>query len=183
VSELRLVPPPQRAERRRALRSALARLGRPLRVLAEDVSGLDGCIDLVAADPAGRVVLVLVADEGGDLELLAHGLAQRAWLAPRLRDWLQLAPDLGIRPGERIELFLVAPEIGARTRAAARAVDAERIALARCRWVGDPAGGPARPLLDPVPLPGEAPAGVARSSAFRTGLSDELLGLGNGTAH
>jgi hypothetical protein len=183
VSELRLVSPPPRAERRRALRSALARMGRPLRVLAEDVCGLDGAIDLVAADPAGRVVVVLLGDETGDLELVAHGLAQRAWLAPRLRDWLQLAPDLGIQPDERIELLLIAPEIGARTRALARAVDAEGIALARCRWVGDPAGGPARPLLDPVPAAGDPAGGRRRESAFRTGLNDELLGFGNGTAH
>jgi hypothetical protein len=179
VSELRFVPSPPLGELRRALRGAVARMGRPLRVLAEDVCGLDGAIDLVAADPAGRVVLVLVGEAGGDLELVGHGLAQRAWLAPRLRDWLKLVPDLAIRPDERIDLLLVAPELGARARAAARAADGEGIGLARCRWVADERGS-AQLLLEPLPPTGEP---LPRRSGFRTGLTDELLGFTSNTTH
>lgn len=178
MSGLRLAPPPPRDELRRALRAVLGRLGRPLRVLAEDVAGLEGAIDLVAADPAGRVVLVLVADAGGDLELVADGLAQRAWLSPRLGDWRKLAPELDIRPGEGIDLLLLAPEFGARARSAARAADPEGISLARLRFVADGQGQP-RPLLERL----EAPAGARRRgsgapprSTFRSGLCDADLG-------
>lgn len=180
MSDLRLAPYPPGDELRRALRAALGRLGRPLRVLAEDVAGLEGAIDLVAADPAGRVVLVLVGDAGGDLELVAHGLAQRAWLAPRLGDWLKLAPELDIRPQEAIELLLLAPEFGARARAAARAADPEGISLARLRFVAD-GQAPGRPLLERL----EAPGGGRRRSGppparsiFRTGLADADLAVG-----
>lgn len=175
MSELRLVAPPSRAALRRALRGAISRLGRPLRALAEDVCGLDGAIDLVAAEPSGRVVLVLVGEAGEDLELVGHALAQRAWLAPRLGDWLQLAPDLGIRAHETPSLLLVAPDFGDRARAAAAAVDAEGIGLARYRCVADDSGGPARVLLETV-APGAGGAGArARRAVFRTGLTDDLL--------
>jgi hypothetical protein len=175
VSELRFVPPPSRAALRRALRGAIARLGRPLRALAEDVCGLGGTIDLVAAEPSGRVVLVLVAEAGEDLELVGHALAQRAWLAPRLGDWLQLAPDLGIRSHETPSLLLVAPDFGDRARAAAAAVDAEGIGLARYRCVADDAGGPARVLLETITAGSGAAGAGARRSVFRTGLTDDLL--------
>jgi hypothetical protein len=158
----------------------VGRLGRPLRVLAEDIAGLDGTIELVAADPGGRVVAVLLGGEGEDLELVAHGLAQRAWLAPRIGDWLKLAPELDIRPREGVDLLLVAPDFGARARAAAGAADPEGIALARFRFaaVGKE---PARILLETLPpprVPDERPRAPATPrSAFRTGLSEADLGL------
>jgi hypothetical protein len=185
MSDLRLAPPLPRPELRRALRAALGRLGRPLRVLAEDVAGLEGAIDLVAADPSGRVVLVLVADAGGDLELVADGLAQRAWLAPRLGDWVKLAPDLDIRPAEGIDLLLLAPEFGARARAAARAADPDRLTLARLHFVAEGQGSP-RPLLErlEVSVPGGRRRGASPPprSAFRSGLCDadlDAAGLGS----
>ena len=50
----------------------MPRAGRPLRILAEDVAGLERRLDLVAADGAGRVVLVLVAGSASEsLELVA----------------------------------------------------------------------------------------------------------------
>lgn len=179
MSAVRWANAPPRREQRRALRAALSRLGRPLRVLAEDVSGLAGSIDLVAADPDGRVVVVLLVDgdqPGADLALVARGLAERAWLAPRLADWVKLAPDLGIRPTEAPRLLLVAREPSAAARLAAREADADDLVLARLRFAS--AGGAPAALLEVLDPPESAPAPVTRlRAAFRTGLSDELLGL------
>ncbi len=178
MSALHRLPPPPRETQRRLLREGLAAGGRPLRTLAEDVRGLDGPLDLVTVDGGGRVVLVLLGQAGEDLELVAHGLAQRAWLAPRLGDWLQLAPELGLRPDRDVALMLVAPEFGPRARAAAEAVDAEGIELVRALFV-DSADGP-RVVLDRLrpegPPRARRPARRAAPS-FRCGLDDADLGV------
>lgn len=163
---IRAVRVSSRAEARSALRGAVEGLGRPLRVLAEDISGLDRALDLVCADPAGRVVLVLLGAEGEDLELVAEGLAQRAWLEPRLDDWRKLAPGLDVRPELGVGILLVAPDFGARARQAARA--APGIGLARVRFVATAGGDPAREtpvaLLERLESP-HAPAAEARPGA------------------
>ena len=184
MTELRLTHSPPRPELRRQLRGALGRLGRPLRVLAEDIAGLESPIDLVAVDPRGRVVLVLVGEEGEDLELVANGLAQRAWLEPRLGDWRKLAPELEIRPDQGVGLLLVAPGFGPRALTAA-AADAQGIALARSRFVETARREPPRLLLETL-RPVGANGGADRpgaSAGFRTGLSDEDLGLTPDEAH
>ncbi len=94
LPDLSLTAPPARAELLAQLGSRLTELIPGARLLAERVLGADSRIDFIVAEPSGRVILVLVGEEGQDLELIGRGLAQRAWVEARLRDCLQLAPNL-----------------------------------------------------------------------------------------
>ena len=124
------MPPLERRPQRDrlALRGALLRLTPPLETLAEDVLGAVSRIDLVTRDPDGAVTVVLVAQAGADLAKLAEGVAQRAWLAPRLDDWNQLAPHLALQPERGVDLLLVAPRFDERTRLAAEELPGLRLA-------------------------------------------------------
>ncbi|MCC6642204.1 MAG: hypothetical protein IT386_13675 [Deltaproteobacteria bacterium] len=176
MPEISLVAPPARPDLRRAVRSRLADLGLTLRVIAEDLLGADGAIDLVALDPQGGVVLALLADEGGDLELMGRALAQRSWVEPRLRDWLQLSPRLGLAADAPVRLLLLAPGFGPAALAAAQALRAGLVDLATYRCVRN--GGAVEVLLERVR--GRAPADRAGSrplSTFRSGLGDADLSL------
>jgi len=125
------MPAERRAERERlALRGALLRLTPPLEAIAEDVLGLVSRIDLVARDPDGAVTLILVAGAGADLARLGEGIAQGVWLAPRLADWDQLAPHLGLAAERGVRVLLVAPHFDERTRAAADALGPDLVRLA-----------------------------------------------------
>jgi hypothetical protein len=164
----------RRALRERlALRGALLRLTPPLETIAEDVLGLVSRIDLVARDPDGAVTVVLEAKAGGDLARLAEGIAQRAWLAPRLADWNQLAPHLALATDRGVRLLLVAPRFDDRTRAAVDALGRERAQLAELIPRGD-LDVELRPL-DPEPAaePPPAPTPIPRrDTGFRSGLRD-----------
>ncbi|MBW2313095.1 MAG: hypothetical protein JRH10_02805 [Deltaproteobacteria bacterium] len=177
---------PPRAELVARVRDALAELGTSLRILATDVLGADARIDLVAADPDGRVTLVLVTAAGDDLAGVALALAQRAWVEARLPDWAQLAPQLGLRSEAPLRVVLVGPAFSPTAIAAARAADAEDIDLVRFLCVrGAGNGRDVRVLLEPVRLAGATHAAPAprRTGAppptvrFRSGLSDADLDL------
>ena len=155
----------------------------PLRVLAEDVLGADSTIDLVTVDPAGRIVLVLVADDEQGAALLTRGLAQRAWVIPRLRDWLQLGPGLEISGTAPVVVRLLCPSFSPETRAAAETLSGA-IELFVCRPVRN--GSETGVLLEPL-LPGPAkpidgrptsePPARSPGSRFRSGLSEDDLAL------
>jgi hypothetical protein len=171
------------AERRRALRRALAAQWPELRVVAEDVLGAESRIDLVAVGPAGEVLILLAGEPEQDLALVARGLAQRAWVEAHLPDWLKLAPDLGARLEAGVAVLLLCDHFGAEALAAARALGPGRIAIAACHWVTDRAE--LRAWLAPIELePAPEAAGPRAEVAapppapeFRTGLRDEDLGL------
>ena len=164
----------RRLQRERlALRGALLRLTPPLETIAEDVLGVVSRIDLVARDPDGAVSVVLVAQAGEDLPRLAEGLAQRAWLAPRLPDWNQLAPPLALAAERGVRVLLVAPRFDDRARAAAEALGPDQVRLAELLPRGDLdvelrllEPGPAVPPTQP---PSPSPR---RETGFRTGLRD-----------
>jgi hypothetical protein len=169
------MPPPERRPQRDrlALRGALLRLTPPLETLAEDVLGVVSRIDLVTRDPDGAVTVVLVAAAGADLARLAEGIAQRAWLAPRLDDWNQIAPHLALQADRGVGLLLVAPRFDDRTRVAVEALGGRDVRLAELLPRGD---------LD-VELrlvPAAEPTGAPRpdgptprlDGGFRTGLRD-----------
>ena len=164
--------------RRRALRRALASGAERLRVVAEEVLGADTRIDQVCVGPAGETLLVLYAEPGRDLELVARGLAQRAWVEARLADWLQLAPDLGLRPEAGVGVLLVCPAFGAEARAAAASAGG-RMRLALCHFEHE--GSELRAWIAPVEPEAPRATPSARSAEpvaeFRTGLSDADLGL------
>jgi hypothetical protein len=103
---------------------------------------------------------------------VTRGLAQKAWVEPRLRDWLQLAPHLGVRPEMGVRLLLLCPGFRAESRAAASALapDAPELILYRCLRNGASVDA----LLEPLD---NAPAAPAPAAPFRTGLTDADLGI------
>jgi len=167
------------------LRGRLGHAVPGLRLLAEGLTGADAPIDFVALEPGGRLVLILVGDRGQDLELVGRGLAQRAWVATRLSDWIQLAPNLGLRPDSEVRVLLLCPSYTAETRTAVRAIGPDVMALAIYRCVENGAGfqvlvehvvtdEPEASATAPQPGPGAA---RATAPPFRTGLTDADLGL------
>ena len=128
--------PERIAHERLALRGALLRLTPPLETVAEDVLCAISRVDLVARDPDGAVSIVLLSNQGADLARLAEGIAQCAWLSPRLPDWEQLAPHLGLDTSG-VRLLLVCPRFDERTRLAAIALGAERVQLLETLPRGD----------------------------------------------
>jgi hypothetical protein len=186
LPDLSFTAPPPRPELLRETRLALLDAQPGLRIVAQGLLGAQAPIDFVAIEAEGRLVLVLVADDDQDLELLARGLAQRAWVAPRIADWLQLAPDLGVRQRAGIRLVLLAARFRPETEAAAQALgeDAPELWIYRCVRNGsgvavlvEPphtqlAAPPAADELGPEPA--QAPG---QASGFRTGLSEADLGL------
>ena len=183
---LRFIDPLPRGELRRALRAGDA-FEPPLRVFAEDLLGADATIDLVGVDPAGRVIVVLTFEQGEDREAIARALAQRAWVRPRLADWLQLAPSLPFAADAPVVVRLLCPEFSSDTLAAARELGPEIVELATVRCVQN--GAEATVLVSRVGEPPEAPrtAPAAPSASpspspeadtrFRSGLSEADLGL------
>lgn len=117
----------------RGLREKLDNLGLSLRVVAEGMLGADSPIDLVTVDPGGGVKLIFVSSQGEDPALVGHALAQRDWVSPRLRDWLKLSPDLGIRPERGVGLLLLAPSFSSGVIAAAQATEPDAVMLASYR--------------------------------------------------
>ena len=167
------MPPPE--ERRRALRGALGALVPGWHPLAENVLGADARIDWVGRDGDGRCVIVLVGSAGGDLALVAEGLAQRAWVAARLPDWAQLAPDAGLRPSGEVAVVLLAPTFRPAAIEAARAAGGATFALATLRFVEN--GSAASPLLERIGEPGDPSDAEPATAGFRSGLSAADLDL------
>lgn len=183
LSDLRLISPPPRPDLLGQLRGRLGHAVPGSRLLAEGLMGADAPIDFVALEPGGRVVLILVGDHGQDLELVGRGLAQRAWVAMRLGDWIQLAPNLGLRPDSQVRVLLLCPSHSPETRAAVRAIGPDVMALAIYRCVEDGAGFEV--LVEHVvadepearaTAPRRSPA-TTPTPPFRTGLTDADLGL------
>jgi hypothetical protein len=180
MAEIGWARTPPRPELVRGVCKGLPGLGVSLRVLARDLLGAEARIDLVAADPDGRVTLVLVGSGDDDLALVALALAQRAWVEARLPDWIQLAPELGLRADGPVRVMLVAPSFSAPAAAAVRAAAPEDIDLVRYRCLHDGSGTSI--LLEADRLGGGrvspgAVAGPPPAARFRTGLSDSDLAL------
>jgi hypothetical protein len=185
LPDLRLISPPPREDLLARLRGRLGHAVPGLRVLAEGLTGADAPIDFVALEPGGNVVLILVGDRGQDLELVGRGLAQRTWVAARLGDWIQLAPNLGLRPDSEVRVLLLCPVFTPETRTAVEAIGPDVMALAIFRCVEDGSGFEVlvEHLAADETAAGEtAPRLIPRASPtepepFRTGLTDADLGL------
>jgi hypothetical protein len=190
MAELSLAAPPERAALLGQIGARIVDLDPSLRVVARDLLAAERSIDFVAVDSRGRAVLVLVGEERGDLILVAQGLAHRAWVAPRLQDWLQLSPNLGIRPEAGVRVVLLSPEFGPDARAAAGAAGDSPLELAIYRFVTNGAWESVlvEPLearthlhrvdstapAPPIPSPSDS---LPRPASFRTGLREEDLVL------
>ena len=187
MPDLRLIAPPPRDELLSQLRGRLGHAVPGLRLLAEGLLGADSTIDFVALEPTGRVVLILVGDHGDDLELVARGLAQRAWVSARLGDWAQLAPNLGLRPDAEVRALLACPAFGAEASAAVRALGSGVMSAVTYRCVQNgvsfevlvehPFAMDPDPADEPESSSHEPDAASSSSPRFRTGLSDADLGL------
>jgi hypothetical protein len=187
MPDLRLIAPPPRDELIGQLRGRLGHAVPGLRVLAERLLGADSIIDFVALEPTGRVVLILVGDRDDDLELVARGLAQRAWVSARLGDWTQLAPNLGFEPEAEVRVVLACPAFGTEASAAVRALGSGVMTAVTYRCVQNGTGFEVlleHPFaMDPEPTgepigSREMPASnESKAPQFRTGLSDIDLGL------
>jgi hypothetical protein len=197
VSGLLRVAAPPRARVLAGLSGLLASLPEPLHPLVEQVTGLEGKIDLVARDGRGGAVAVSLAAEGQDLIALADLLAQCDWLRPRLRDWLKLNPALGVNPELGVRGLLLAQEFGPRTVAVARSVGRDELALGRVsafEWQGglqlavEPLALGAPRSASPAPVAYAPPPPLETETAARDGGGDEraarlaLAELGPGVA-
>ncbi len=174
--ELTAVPP--RAHLIERLRPRLGELVHGLLVIAEGLLGADSKIDFVGIEPSGRVVLILLGEPGEDLQLVGRALAQRVWVEPRVRDWIQLAPNIAARPAAGVRVLLLCPDFCAQTRAAVASLGDDVVSLARYRCLRN--GADLHLLFDhptePSPLPFHPPE-MSAQPPFRTGLTDEDLGL------
>jgi len=181
LSELRAAPPPPRSELLTALSARLPGVIPGFRALATDLLADSSRIDVFGVTDDGVAVLALIGDAGDDLVLLARALAQREWLAPRLADWLKLAPDLGLRSGEPVRAVVLCPSFGPEVRAALRSLEPGAVELVAWRFLRN--GSDADLLLDPLcpapasPGPAVRPGELESPSSFRTGLSERDLGL------
>ncbi|MFP6641306.1 MAG: hypothetical protein VCC04_13750 [Myxococcota bacterium] len=183
-----LATPPQSAEELRSLvQTEVGHLDPAWRVIAKDILGLDGRIDLVALDGRGRVVVILLGLLGeDDRALLTRLVAQRSWVAPRVGDWAQLAPELELDPAAPVRGVLMAPDFAGETRTAAESLDTLPVEL--IRYTSLRTGARQQVLLSPLEpgsfeaFPRETREQISRrpkppEPVFRSGLSDQDLGL------
>jgi hypothetical protein len=180
LADLTPAEPPSRSQLVEGLRARLGEIVPTLRVIAEGVLGADSGIDFVGVEPTGRVVLILIGEEGDDLELIGRAIAQRAWVEARIRDWVQLAPNLGVRPGAGARAVLLCPSFRHATETAAAALGDQAVSLVRYRCVNN--RGCLEILLEPITREFARGSATPRSDgsgapAFRTGLNDEDLAL------
>jgi len=177
LPDLQLIAPPPREELQRQLLPRLPDVVPGMRLLARDLLAAEGRIDFVVLEPTGRVVLILVSSEEDDLELVGSALAHRAWIEPRLTDWLQLAPGLGVRPDRGVGALLLCHSVRPETLAAAASLGGA-LSLARYRCVKNETGVETLVELEWLPEPPAGPVGiVSETPPFRTGLSDADLDL------
>jgi hypothetical protein len=180
MTELRRALTPPRGELLDLLGGRLGEVVPGWQLLAKDLLGADLAIDLLGADSHGRAVLVQVGGAAGeDLELIGRALVQRAWVMPRVRDWLQLAPGLPLRPEAGVLAVLLCPAFRPEAVAATQALEPASLVLATYRVFRD--GSRFEPLLEPVGVaavePPLQPVSPASAAPFRTGLTDEDLDL------
>ncbi|MDG2334161.1 MAG: hypothetical protein P8Q97_08055 [Myxococcota bacterium] len=156
--EFARIPPGSAKAIRAEAREQLGQLGQGLRVIAEDVMGLTSSIDLLAVDPDGGLVAILIASEPDqEPALLGRGIAHRAWADQRAKDWCTLAPELAIAWDRPARCILLAPDFGEETRLAARTLGSDTVLLVR--YLALRAGKETGLLLEPLahlPEPGRA---------------------------
>ena len=117
--------PPSKARQtlsREEIRGQLPRLHPPLRLLGEDWLAASTTIDFITLDPEGDVTLLLVGQAGEDPALLTQALAHRSWVAARLGNWRQLAPDAGIATDAQVRAVLLCPSFAPETLVAAESL-------------------------------------------------------------
>ncbi|MEE3326057.1 MAG: hypothetical protein VX252_01845 [Myxococcota bacterium] len=187
MSEVQLTPPHSAAELQAQVRAEVEHLDPAWRVIAEGILGLEDRIDLIAIDGRGRIVVILLGLAGEDDRTgLTRLIAQRAWVAERLGDWAQLAPELELDADAPVRGVLMASEFSAQTRASLKELG--DLSLELIRYTSLRSRGRPQIVLSPLEastspvfnqeaqdpsLGRPKPSG----SVFRSGLSEEDLGL------
>jgi len=168
VGELRISTAPPRRELLDLLGARLGNMVPGWQTLAEDLLGSDATIDLLGSDSSGRTVAVLIGEAGEDLELIGRGLAQRAWIVPRVRDWLQLAPSLPLRPEAGVLAVLLCPSFRPEAWPWARFGTCATVpASSRCSNESTPATRSSAPRLPRAP-PRRRPSAPASPTKIST---------------
>jgi len=200
LAELEWQGAPERRALRRAIRHELLRRDGSWRVIAEELLAESSRIDLLVRGAEGELVVIRIGAAEEDAALLTRLLSDRAWLAPRIEDWMKLAPELDLDPTAGIRGLLVCPDFGRETCLATTGLPERSMELLRYRFLAqqgrlvaclepvspgilpDPAsvsedeeivGRPSRHDLETDPAPVDPP----RPSRFRTGLRDADLGM------
>jgi len=187
LSEIQMALPRSAVELRAWVRAEVEHLDPAWRVIAEGILGLEDQIDLIAIDGRGRVVVTLLGLAGeDDRTLLTRLIAQRSWVAARLGDWAQLAPELELDPNAPVRGVLIAPDFSAQTRTCLKELGPLSLELIRYsalrfrerpQLILDPLESTSfrvfsQEARDPTQTEPKPPASV-----FRSGLSEEDLGL------
>jgi hypothetical protein len=180
LADLSFTAPPSRLQLVEQLRPRLGEIIPSFHLVAESMLGADSLIDFVGVEPSGRVVVILLGAEGEDLEMIGRALAQRAWVEPRIRDWIKLAPNLGARLGAGVRVVLLCASFHPETEAAAAALGPNTIHLARYRCLRD--SNSLEIVLEPssqasIPPPPPNRPTASNLPPFRTGLTDDDLDL------
>lgn len=187
MAEIMAAPPHSAEQLRSLVQTEVGHLDPAWRVIATDILGLDGRIDLIALDGRGRLVVILLGLTGeDDRSLLTRLLAQRSWVTARIGDWAQLAPELELDPGARVRGVLMAPDFTEETQAAAGTLEPHLVEL--IRYTTLQTGSRQQVLLgrlDPgafETFPRENREQTTSrpkppAPVFRSGLSDQDLGL------
>jgi hypothetical protein len=178
LTDLNFTAPPSQPQLVELLRPRLGEVVPSIQLIAENMLGAGSLIDFVGVEPTGRVVVILIGSEGEDLELVGRGLAQRAWVEPRIRDWIQLAPNLGARPGAGVRVVLLCASFHAETEAAAAALGTNIFHLARYRCLRN--NSSLEIVLEPLSRATTPPPSRAAPTdlpPFRTGLTEDDLDL------
>lgn len=162
--------PIEQASLRRALRHALRRFAPGWRVIAEGFLGATTPIDLLAIGDGGELICVRCATEDGgpapDARLLAQGLSDLGWIAPRIQDLRNLAPELGLSALEKPCSLLVTPhvdsDVGTAVDHLAGVLGAGRLSLVRYRPLRQQGQlalllEPVKPLTPPPRQPSASP--------------------------
>ncbi len=129
MAELEWQGIPEQASLRRALRHALRRAEPTLRVIAEDFLAESTPIDLLAIGAGGDLLSLRIGGESEETSLFTRALADLAWLRPRRRDLLKLAPGLGLEATAEPRAMIFCPHFTSESRLAAESLAVRSLEL------------------------------------------------------
>ncbi|MEZ4332855.1 MAG: hypothetical protein R3F35_13925 [Myxococcota bacterium] len=137
-----------RADLRRALAVEIAAVRSDLRLVAEGFLGEESVMDGLAVGSEGELVSIRFAKPADDRATLTRALADLTWLRARRKDWLKLAPGLGIDPSVEPRAMVFCRSFSVESRAAVDNLPDHTVELWQCRGID--LAGQRRLLIEPV---------------------------------